>query len=387
MEADAGPWGWQTVVRAYAESPVEGMEALVVEPQPAPNPADLEPDDAVVAVRSASIGWVDLLMLSGQYQHMVQLPYTPGLEYSGVVTWTGENVDPAVLAPGDAVMADPFSTGPRSDGARQRYGGLASYAVARAGALIRMPAGMSFDQGACFLGGYETAYHALVARGGLQAGQTVLVHGATGSTGLAAVQVARAIGARVIATGRSKAKLSQVTGLGADHVVCLTNPDEPEALRSIRDDVRNLTGGEGVDVVYDPVGGELTVQSLRCVRFGAKVLIVGWASTPFVARGKGGRGAPRANLLPTNLIMMKSLDVLGCPTVITTHRDPSIREERLGCILGWWEEGTISPAIGATFQLRCVREAMRAKWESRMVGNCVVHCGDAADPTGCWAGR
>jgi len=364
--------GQRVVVDAYAETPLEGVEQVRLEPQPVPDPAMLGSTDAVVAVRSASVGWVDLLMLSGQYQHMVSPPYTPGLEYSGVVSWIGEDVDPAKLAVGDRVMADAFSTGPRSKGAHQGYGGLASFAVAPASALHRLPERFSFEQGACFFGNYETAYHCLVARGQLRAGQSVLIHGASGSTGLAAVHVAKLVGATVIATGRSPDKLDVVRAQGADHVVCTANPDGAPGLRSFKDEIKALTGGAGVDVVYDGVGGDISLESLRCLRFGAKFLIVGWAATPFVAKGKGQRGAPRANVLPTNLIMMKGLDVLGCPTVISTEKDPSIREQRLAQLMAWVEAGKLSPLIGGTFQLTEVKEAMRAKWESRFVGNCVV---------------
>jgi NADPH2:quinone reductase len=137
--------------------------------------------------------------------------------------------------------------------------------------------------------------------------------------------------------------------------------------------VKALTGGRGVDVVYDGVGGEISIASLRCVVFGARFLIVGWASTPFVARGKGGRGAPNANLLPTNLIMMKGIDVLGCPTVISTLNDPSLRAPRLARVLEWARAGKIVPHVSHRFPLEEIRTAMRAKWSGEVIGGCVVH--------------
>ena len=140
-----------------------------------------------------------------------------------------------------------------------------------------------------------------------------------------------------------------------------------------RDRVKELTGGRGVDLVYDGVGGEISRESLRCVDFGARFLIVGWASTPFVARGKGRRGAPNANVLPTNLILMKGLKVLGCPTAIHTHRDPSIRAPRLEQLMRWVREGRISPLVATSYPLSEVRAAMRAKWESQTVGGIVLH--------------
>jgi NADPH2:quinone reductase len=116
----------------------------------------------------------------------------------------------------------------------------------------------------------------------------------------------------------------------------------------------------------------VSIESLRCVTFGARFLIVGWASTPFVAHGKGGRGAPRANQLPTNLVLMKGLDVLGCPTAIATAHDPSIREERLSQVLAWAEEGALRPHVSHVFPLGEFREAMRAKWTGAVTGGCVL---------------
>jgi NADPH:quinone reductase len=273
---------------------------------------------------------------------------------------------------GDAVLVDGFLAGPRSVGGYQAYGGFASYAVAPVEAIRKIPGRWSFDEACCLLGNYETAYHCLLTRGRLRAGETVLIHGAAGSTGLAAVQIAKLVGATVIATGRSDAKLAVVTAQGADRVINLKSPGGEPGLRPFRDEVKSLTGGRGVDVVYDGVGGDVSLESLRCVAFGARFLVVGWASTPFVARGKGERGAPNANVLPTNLIMMKGLDVLGCPTIIATLNDPSIRAPRLEQILRWAEEGRIKPHVSHVFSIAEFKEAMRAKWSGEVVGSCVL---------------
>lgn len=349
------------------------MDALArhvtLQPQPRPDTTQLASDDVLVAVQSAAVGWVDLLMSSGQYQHMAQPPYTPGLEYSGDVVWVGAQAAGA-LSVGDRVMADGLLTGPRSLGAHRGYGGFATWAVAPAAALRKLPVDWSYDQGCNFFGNYETAWHCLVARGRLQAGETVLINGATGATGLAAVHVAKILGATVIATGRSQLKLDEVAAQGADHVICTANLDG--SVSRFRDDVRSLTGGSGVDVVYDGVGGAISLESLRSVRFGARFLLVGWASTPFVARGQGKRGAPNANQLPTNLILMKGLDVLGCPTAITTHRDPTVRARRLAQLLAWADAGTLRPHAGPCFPLAHFAEAMTAKWTSQYVGGCVL---------------
>jgi len=361
------PVGQRVVVSALGDDPLQSIDAYAaLEPQPPPDPSTLGPRDVVIAVKSAAVGWVDLIMMSGQYQHVPKPPYTPGLEYAGVVAWVGADAGPTI-AVGDAVLVDPFLAGPRSLGAYQAYGGFASYAVAPADAILPLPTGLSFDEACNLLGNYETAYHCLVTRGRLCAGETVLVHGASGATGLAAVHVAKLLGATVIATGRSGERLAIVRAQGADHVL------DTSGARELRHDVKALTGGRGVDVVYDGVGGDISVESLRCMRFGGRFLIVGWAATPAVARGRGERGAPNANMLPTNLIMMKGLDVLGCPTVIATVNDPTLRPPRLAQILAWASAGQIRPHVSHVFPLADFKTALHAKWRGEIVGGCVVH--------------
>jgi NADPH2:quinone reductase len=363
--------GHRVVVRELGESPDDALSrCLFIEEQPLPDLSTLGPRDVLVAVRSAQVGWVDVIMSSGQYQHVPTPPYCPGLESAGTVAWVGAEAA-RTLSVGDPVLVDGFSVGPRASGPYQRWGGFATWAVAPVEALLPIPHGLSFDEAACLLGSYETAWHCLVARGRLQAGETVLIHGASGATGLAAVEVARNLGATVIATGRSEDKLQTVRARGATHTVCLTTPDGSP--RSLRDEIKALTGGRGVDVVYDGVGGDLTVESLRCLRFGGRLLIVGWAATPHVSRGKGQRGAPNANQLPTNLVMMKGLDVLGCPTVIATVNDPTIRAPRLAQLLDWAATGAIRPHVSRRFQLTQVLDGLRAKWTGAVTGGCVLH--------------
>jgi len=377
MSTASLPAGHRVVISEFAEQPLEAIEKFAsLEPMPAPDPARLKPTDVIIAVKSASVGWVDLLMTSGQYQHMPKPPYTPGLEWAGVVAWTGSDVNPSQAKVGEEVLVDGFQVGPRSLGDYQGSGGFASYGVAPAKAVLKLPKGFTLDQACNLLGNYETAYHCLVTRGKLQAGETVLIHGASGSTGLAAVQIAKLLGATVIATGRSNEKLAVVKAQGADHVInCrpLETKEGAPSVRPFRDDVKALTGGKGVDVVYDGVGGDISVESLKCVKFGARFLIVGWAGTPFVAQGQGKRGAPNANQLPTNLIMMKGLSVLGCPMVISTVMDPSLREPRLKQVLAWAEAGQIKPMVSHTFPLTEFKTAMRAKWNGEIIGGGVLH--------------
>ena len=366
------PPGQRVRVSEFAESPLEAIERYItLEPMPAPDTTLLRPREVVIAIRSAAVSWVDLLMTSGQYQHMPQPPYTPGLEYSGEVVWAGPAVDR--LRVGDRVFADFFQVGPRSYGDYQAAGGFASYAVLPQEAVLPIPEGFSFDEACNLLGNYETAYHCLVVRGQLQPGETVLINGASGSTGMAAVQMAKLLGATVIATGRSDAKLAEVQAHGADHVLNTRHADDPAGVRSFRDEVKALTGGQGVDVVYDAVGGATAIESLRAMAFGGRFLIVGWTSTPDVARGKGQRGAPNANQFPTNIVQMKSLTVMGCPAVIAVAKNPALRTERLQKIMAWVREGRIRPYISHRFPMAEVREAMRLRWNGGATGGCVLH--------------
>lgn len=364
------PTGRRVVLTEWGETPMEALgSSMRLEAQPAPDPADLGPRDVLLRVRSCAVGWVDLIMTSGQYQHMATPPYTPGLEFAGDVLWVGPEVERVRV--GDRVLADGLLTGPRSSGAYQRWGGFATYAVLPEHAAMPLPGGLSYDEAANLLGSYETAYHVLVHRGRLRAGETVLVNGATGSTGLAAVNVASIVGAKVIATGRSPEKLATVQALhGADHVLAVG--DNRGGVRSFRDEVKALTEGLGVHVVFDGVGGPISEESIRSMRFGGRFCIVGWAATPFVARGRGRRGAPGANVLPTNLIQIKGLDVLGCPAAISTKHDPSLRPARLAWIREQLAAGRLRPHAGPAYDLGDFADAMVAKWQSRFAGGCVV---------------
>ncbi len=367
------PSGQQVQVTEFADDPVSAIERHIhlVEQTP-PDPAQLKPHEILVRIRSTAVAWVDLLMTSGQYQHMPAPPYSPGMEYSGDVLAAGAEVPASQIAVGDRVFADFMQVGPRSYGDYQKASGYATYAVLPAQAAFRIPDGFSYDEACNLLGNYETAYHCLITRGQVQAGETVLITGASGSTGMAAVQVAKLLGATVIATGRSDDKLALVREMGADHVLN-TRAEDGHGVRRFRDEVKALTGGRGVDVVYDTVGGDTSLECLRAMAFGGRLLIVGWTSTPDVARGKGQRGAPNANQLPTNLMQMKSLTVMGCPAVIAVQKNPALRPPRVAQILQWVAEGKIRPHISHRYPLTAFREAMLARWRGEVLGGCVLH--------------
>ena len=311
--------GIQVQVVAFGDNPIQAIqENMVIQQMTCPDPKGLSPQDVIIDIHCAALSWVDLLMTCGLYQHRARLPYTPGLEYSGTIRWMGREV-PSSFSVGQKVYVGCFEAGPRTSGDYQKYGGFASFGVAPFSSVRPIPEGFNFDQACNFAGNYETAYHCVVACGKLQKGESILIHGASGATGLAAVHLAKIIGAKVIATGRNRQKLEEVKRQGADHILVL-DKKEDGSLRSFRHQVKEWTDGKGVDVVYDGVGGDLSVESLRAMRFGGRFLVVGWASTPFVR-------VEKPNQLPTNLILMKGLQILGCPAVISAQKNPNIRKK------------------------------------------------------------
>jgi NADPH2:quinone reductase len=365
--------GLQARVTAFAESreaAVEGGIALM--PQPVPDVAALARGDVLVEVDSACVAYIDLLMASGQYHHRPPLPYTPGLEYAGTVRWVGAGVKH--LRAGDRVMNDYQLAGPRSAGAHAQWGGWASYAVAPQSALIAIPDALSADAACYLLLNYETAHFAFVTRARLQKGESVLVTGATGAAGLAAIQVAKILGAgTVIATGRGLERLAAAKAQGADHLIDLTAFGEQR--EGLRDAVKAATAGQGADVLFDTVGGEWAVQALRCLAFGGRMVIIGWAANTGVAAGGGRGGSLAPDRLPTNLIQIKSLSVLGSPMVIAGQRDPAGRAARLADLTAWMREGRLTPVVSAHHRLADLREAMTARLAGGIIGGCAVRPG------------
>jgi NADPH:quinone reductase len=372
--------GLRASVARLAQTREEAIEHCVeLKSDGGPGVSELEADDVVVEVRSSSVSYIDLIMLTGQYHHRPRLPYTPGLEYAGVVRWAGAGV--SGLREGDRVLSDFLHTGPRSSGPHERYGGWAQYAVAKRHALFHMSDAMTFDAACNLLLNYETAYFALVTRARLQAGETVLITGATGAAGLAAVQTARILGAKVIATSRSATKLRAATQLGADHVIDLTELKADGAPR-LRDLVKTLTGGRGADVLYDTVGGTGLTETLRCLSFGARMVIIGWAENTGVSGAGGQGGSLNPDLIPTNLIQLKNLTIMGSPMVITSQRDPKSRAERHAVIFDWLAKGLLTPHVSRAFRLEELQSAMRVRLKGEASGACVVNPNPTTDVAG-----
>jgi NADPH2:quinone reductase len=318
------------MVRAVVCRELGPPEALRLETFPS---RPLRPGEVRVAIRAAGLNFPDILMAAGEYQLKPELPFTPGVEAAGDVT----EVDPAAtgVAVGDKVIV------------KMRYGAYAEEAVVATSQLTPMPSTFDYAEAATFLAGHGTAYHALIDRGKVQPGEVLLVHGAGGGVGLAAVEMGKMLGATVIAAASSEEKLAIAKARGADHLVL-------HAREPFRDAVKRITDGRGVDVVFDPVGGEVFENSLRCIAWGARVLVIGFT---------GGIGSAK-----TNLLLIKGASVLGVRAGEAVRRDPALGQVRLKALLQWAEEGRLRPNVSHRLPLEDYAKAMRLLIERKAIG-------------------
>jgi NADPH2:quinone reductase len=293
-----------------------------------------------VAVHAAGINFPDILMAAGEYQLKPELPFTPGVEAAGEVSEIADGV--AGVAVGDSVIV------------RMRHGGYADEAVVAPSQLTPLPSTFDYAEGATFLAAHGTAYHALVDRGQIQPSEVLLVHGAGGGVGLAAVEIGKILGATVIAAASSEEKLAVAKARGADHLVLTTR--EP-----FRDAVKRMTDGRGADVVFDPVGGEIFENSLRCIAWGARILVVGFT---------GGIGLAR-----TNHLLIKGASVLGVRAGEAVRRNPAIGEVRIKALLAWAEAGKIRPNISHRLPIEDFAQAMRLLIDRKAIGRVALMMG------------
>ena len=293
-----------------------------------------------VAVRAAGINFPDILMAAGEYQLKPDLPFTPGVEAAGTVTEVAGGL--SGVAVGDRVIA------------RMRHGAYADEVVVMPSQLTPLPPNFDAAEGATFLAAHGTAYHALVDRGQLARGEVLLVHGAGGGVGLAAVEVGKLLGATVIAAASSEEKLAVAKAKGADHLILYAR--EP-----FRDAVKRITDGRGADVVFDPVGGEIFENSQRCIAWGARILVVGFT---------GGIGLAR-----TNLLMIKGASVLGVRAGEAARKNPALGEERLKTLLAWAAGGHVRPHISHRLPLEEYAKAMRLLIDRKAIGRVALMMG------------
>src|SRR3954451_18949786 len=293
----------------------------------------LGPGQLRVAIHAAGINFPDILMAAGEYQLKPELPFIPGMEAAGEVI----EVDGA--AQGVAVTGRVI--------VKLRHGGYADEAVVTPPQLTPLPSTFDYAEGATFLAAHGTAYHALVDRGQLQPGEVLLVHGAGGGVGLAAVEIGKLLGATVIAAASSEEKLEVAKARGADHLVLYSR--EP-----FRDAVKRITDGRGADVVYDPVGGQIFEESVRCIAWGARLLVIGFT---------GGIGLAR-----TNLLLIKGASVLGVRAGEAVRKNPALGEMRLKELLAWAEAGKLRPNVSHRLPLEDYAKAMRLLIERKAIG-------------------
>jgi NADPH2:quinone reductase len=302
-------------------------------------PAPLRPGEVRVAVHAAGINFPDILMAAGEYQLKPELPFTPGVEAAGEVT---EVNGAAGVAVGDRVIV------------KMRHGAYADEAVVAPSQLTPLPSNFDDVEGATFLAAHGTAYHALIDRGQLQRGEVLLVHGAGGGVGLAAIEIGKLLGATVIAAASSEDKLAAARAKGADHGVLYGR--EP-----FRDAVKRITGGRGADLVFDPVGGAVFEDSLRCIAWGARILVIGFT---------GGIGLAR-----TNLLMIKGASVLGVRAGEAVRKNPALGEARIKALLQWAGEGKIRPHISHRLPLEDYAQAMRLLIDRKAIGRVALMMG------------
>lgn len=289
------------------ENPI-GVEALQWKEMPLPQP---KAGEVRVAIRAASLNFPDLLIVQNKYQMKPPLPFVPGSEYAGVVDALGEGV--TRLKVGDPVAAFAGT------------GGFATHAVVNASLVMPLPDGFAFDDAAAFVLTYGTTHHALIDRAALKAGETLLVLGAAGGVGTAAIQIGKAVGARVIAAASSEEKCDLCRAIGADATINYSGPD-------LRDQIKKLTDGKGPDVVYDPVGGDLAEPVFRSIAWRGRYLVVGFA-----------QGAIPS--LPLNLALLKGASIVGVFWGDFARREPKSNSAALAELARWYAEGKIKPVI------------------------------------------
>lgn len=310
-------------------------ETLVVEDIPSPVPGFGE---VVVTMHAASVNFPDVLIIQNKYQVKPPLPFSPGSELSGVVKEVGEGV--TRVKPGDRVMA---FTG---------YGAFAEEVKTQESRLLPMPSGMDFPTAASFILTYGTSDHALSDRGALAAGETLLVLGAAGGVGLAAVEIGKALGARVVACASSDEKLAACRAHGADETVNYTTED-------LRERIKAITGGNGVDVVYDAVGGAYTEPALRSTTWRGRLLVVGFAAGDI----------PR---IPLNLTLLKGCSIVGVFWGDFTRREPERFAASVRRLGEWFEQGKLKPHVSAMLPLDRAAEALEMMASRKVIGKLVL---------------
>ena len=312
----------------------EGIDALRVGELPAPVPQE---GSVLIEVEAVAVNFADTLMVAGQYQLRPDPPFAPGYEVAGTVVVANKAKG---VSPGDRVAGF------------LQHGGMAEKAVLRATDLIVLPDSITFEAAAILPATYGTSYHALVDRARLQKDERLLVLGASGGVGMAAVQIGKVLEAEVIAAVSTSEKADAVIEAGADHVIRYDKTP-------LRDGIEEATDGEGVDVVYDPVGGDMTELALRSTRWNGRLLVIGFA-------------AGQIPEIPLNLPLLKGTSIVGVFWGRFTTEEPERHQENLSQIVKWVEEDRLDPVIQKTFPLEEGKEAMHWVADRKAIGRVVI---------------
>lgn len=312
-----------------------GVDAVAWKELPTPQPGAGE---VLIAIKAASLNFPDLLIVQNKYQMKPPLPFVPGSEFAGVVEAVGAGV--AHLKPGDPVAAFAGT------------GGFATHACVNAATVMPLPPGFAFDDAAAFVLTYGTTHHALIDRAALKAGETLLVLGAAGGVGTAAIQIGKAVGARVIAAASSDEKCTLCREIGADESVNYTSTN-------LRDALKALTGGKGPDVVYDPVGGDLAEPVFRSIAWRGRYLVVGFAQG----------GIPS---LPLNLALLKGASIVGVFWGEFARREPQANARALAELAMWYAQGKVKPVIDRRLPMTALPQAFQRMGTRQVRGKLVL---------------
>jgi NADPH2:quinone reductase len=310
-------------------------EKLVVEELPTPAITDHQ---VLLDVKACGVNFPDLLIIENKYQFKPPLPFSPGGEVSGVVKAVGAQV--TALKPGDRVLGAPG------------FGGFAEEIAIDARVCVPIPASMPFDAAAAFLFTYGTSHYALKDRAALKPGETLLVLGAAGGVGLAAVELGKAMGAKVIAAASSAEKIAVCREHGADEGIDYSKEDLKERIKA-------LTGGNGADVIYDPVGGDFSEQAFRSIAWEGRFLVIGFAAGPI----------PK---IPLNLVLLKGAQIVGVFWGSFTMREPGRHAANIQELMEWYAAGKLKPRISATYPFTRVAEALGDLAARRVKGKVVL---------------
>ena len=322
-------------MRAIVCEAYGGPEVLVLRDLPDPPPP--APDEIQVRIGARGVQYVDVLMIAGKYQFRPEPPFIPGGEAAGVVIAVGSGV--AEFRVGDQVMS------------RHKLGAWAELGNAKAALCDKIPDGMSIEHAGVFRGAYATAYHALLQRGRMVAGEWVLVHGAAGGIGIAAIHVAKLFGAKVIATASTELKRVACLEEGADHAIDYSG--------GFVDKVKELTGNRGVDIVYDPIGDKVADESLRCLAWGGRLLILGFLG-----------GGPTN--IRSNYLLIKGIDAIGVRVGGLNEANPALAITNMKALTELAGQGKLKPRISHRFRLDQAAEAVQAVIDRAVVGKAVI---------------